>query len=341
MVAVQVTAPARRPRSGGIKSVTGEFTLEKRLGVGDVAWEDSGCGFPNDTRAGCYDTTFPLDYEPVDVTDDGATFMFTRNDDGTVTVDADFTAATAPAGFVAPWVPTTAVTQVVGGGSILIATNGAVTYTGTPDATGTFDYDTTDRSGGTVPNKTFDGILQHAGIGPAFAQVAGVSCWLGGDSDGGSYVQQATDLLAAGEDRKVESVLWNWAEQAASPGSAATVAEAIAVAEQAADGGYVGQPVLLMSRAAASIAGKEGAIVVENGSLHTVLGTPVIASSAVDELKVAAVGALEVWATAVNAATSPDVRGNKGFALAERVYAIGVDCEYRYVVTATALEGAA
>src|SRR6185312_16510397 len=129
-----------------------------------------------------------------------------------------------------------------GGGDVLIATSGAVTYTGTPSGTGTFSYATTDRSGGTVPAKVALGITEHNGIGPAFARYAGVECYLGGDAGGDSYLQQARDLLAAGEDRAVEAELWEWAAAAASPGTAATLVGAIAAAEEAADANYVGQP---------------------------------------------------------------------------------------------------
>mgnify|MGYP000073568510 CR=1 FL=1 len=62
-----VQAPRRQPRLGGIKDVVGEFVEESRLAVAEIAWEDSGCGMPKPTRAGCYD----LDVDPEDKTFDG------------------------------------------------------------------------------------------------------------------------------------------------------------------------------------------------------------------------------------------------------------------------------
>lgn len=54
-----VTAPTRRPRVAGIKSVV-QITPEPRLAVametGGITWEDVGCGLPAETRAGCYAT---------------------------------------------------------------------------------------------------------------------------------------------------------------------------------------------------------------------------------------------------------------------------------------------
>ena len=343
MVAVQVAPPARKPRAGGIKSVVGEFAREQRLSMGEIAWEDSGCGLPSATRAGCYDITFPLDYQPVDIDDDGATFTFTRNADGTVTVDADFSAAVAPAGFIAPWRPTTAASGTVGGGDVLIATDGAVTYSGTPSGTAQFTYDTTDRTGGTLPPKQFSGVSQYGGIGDAFARYAGVSCYLGGDSDGPSYLDQAKALLASGEDREVEAVLWAWASAAASPGPAATIVAAIADAEEKAAASYVGQPVLIMSRAAATFAAAANVLVGDGGALRTHNGTPVIASGMVpdsEQTTVVAVGWPAVYASDVVAVTTPQITANIGVALAERMYQIGVDCDYRYAVEATAMEGA-
>jgi len=40
-----------------------------------------------------------------------------------------------------------------------------------------------------------------------------------------------------------------------------------------------------------------------------------------------------VWASAVVAHPANDLRRNEALAIAERVYEIGVDCDYRAVVT--------
>lgn len=343
MVAVEVTPPARHPRAGGIKSVVGDFVTEQRLGMAEIAWEDSGCGLPTGTRAGCYDVTFPLVYEPVNVVSGGLTATFTRNADGTVSVEATFDGST-PTPFTAPWRPTADVSETVGTGTMEIAAvDGAVTFTGTPSGSGSFNYATTDRTGGVTPPKVFDGVDEYTGIVPAFAQYAAVSCWLGGDSIGPSYLDQARSKLEAGEERMVESELWAWASAAADPGTATTVVDAIAKADQTADAQYIGQPVMIMSRSALTYAVTAGAIVYESGKLITASGTPVLATSSVtadDELTIAVIGWPAVYATDIVTAQFGEYSANKAGALAERMYAIGVDCDYRYAVTATAMEGA-
>lgn len=238
-----VTAPTRKPRSGGIKSVVGEFTLEPRLTVAGIAWEDAGCGFPHETRAGCYD----------DVVD--------------------------------------------------------------PEA------------------KEGDGVDQHESIAPPFARYKGVDCFIGGDNVGDSYVDQAKAALEAGEDREVESQLFLWADAVTiTADSGATISEVIAAAEEAADTGYVGQPVLFMSRHDAALAFAEKALVRENGVLVTGNGTPVIASGVFPDNTwgtVFILGAVEVYATPVVAQVAHAFASNHTLAIAERVYAIGVDCDYR------------
>lgn len=254
-MALQVPAPTRRPRQGGIKSVIGEFTLEPRLAAvnqaGGIAWEDSGCALPSTTRAACYDD---------------------------VVADAPF---------------------------------------------------------------TFDGVNMYTSIGDPFAGYAGVECFLGGDDDAaGPYVQQAEKLLLAGEDRYVESHLWGWAVAAASPGTATTIAGAVALAEEDADANYVGQPVLLMSREASILAAAARVIRRENGVVMTINGTPVIATGSApsgDVGKIMAIGMPAVFASPVLANRAPYLEKNQDMAIAQRVYAIGVDCNYRHAVAVSSL----
>lgn len=343
MTATLVTAPARHPRVGGIKSVVGDFVAEQRLAIGDIVWEDSGCGLPKSTRAGCYDDIFPLVYDPVRVDSEGAIVTFTQDSEGTVTVDANLVDRTGTTGFNVPWKPTTAVSEVNGTGTINISTDGVLTYAGTPLEHTNFTYATTDRTGGVTPDKTFSGITQHAGIGNAFARYAGVSCYLGGDADGASYMQQAQDLLAAGEDREVERVLWDWALATSMSETAVDLTEAISLAEDAADSSYVGQPVLVMSRAAVTFAAEAGVVTRDGNAIHTINGTPVIATGVIpntEELNVVAIGWPAVYVSEVVSTTTNDVQANRAAAIAERVYAIGVDCEFRYKSTASAMRGA-
>jgi hypothetical protein len=250
-MAEPVQAPTRRPRQGGIKTVAGEFVPVNRLaivnGAGGLAWEDSGCGLPKVTRAGCYD---------------------------------DVIAAA---------------------------------------------------------DKTFDGVTRRTSIGDPFARYAGVECWLGGDDDG-SYLEQASTLLEQGEDRAVESALWAWAAAAATPGTATSWAQGIALAEDVADANYVGAPVILMSRFAAEQAYAAGAITREDGRLVTGNGNWVLSTGAGpdgERNRILAVGALAVYASTEVRASVTQHTDNLAAAIAERLYAVGVDCDYRYAVNVT------
>lgn len=189
-------------------------------------------------------------------------------------------------------------------------------------------------------DKEFDGIAQHGAIAAAFALYAGVECWLGGDADR-SYVEQAKDLLEQGEDRPVESRLWAWAADG-EPYSSDSISEIVADLERQADGSYVGRPVLLMDRKYAALAFQQGALVREGGKLITGQGTPVLASGwfeqhSFDDAPYVAsiIGQPAVYASPVRFAGVQEYTANLGAAIAERVYAIGVDCNFRRSATLT------
>lgn len=184
-------------------------------------------------------------------------------------------------------------------------------------------------------DKTFDGVSQHAPIASAFALYGGVECWIGGDAEGESFASQAATVLEQGEDRAIEDKLSDWALGAASPSSAANVSAAIAAAENSADAAYVGRPVLIMRRDTALAAFTAGALVRESGKLVTGNGTPVISTSAYASTSVAIIGQPAVYASTVRAVDTVSPHENLARAIAERIYAIGVDCEYRHLVTIT------
>lgn len=329
-MSVQVQPPARRPRQGGIKTIVGEFISEPRLTVsqGGLAWEDSGCGLPRSTRAGCYDVP---EFDPVTVDDGGATFLFSREGD-TVTVVFDFGEDAEPTGFQAPWAPIEPVDEFTGEGHILISVDGAVSYQDAPSGEGEFTYAVA------AEPKYGDGVSQYTTIGDPFARYAGVECYLGGDSVGDTYERQAQTLLEQGEDRAVESELWNWAADAASPGTAADIAAAIAAVEEQADVAYVGAPVILLSRRAAVLADEAGVLHRDGDRLVTTNGNYVLATGtapADEELTVIATGAIAVYATTTVAVTAIEHEENLAMAIAERVYAVGVDCDFRYAVAVT------
>lgn len=171
---------------------------------------------------------------------------------------------------------------------------------------------------------------------PPFVQYAGVTCWLGGDNEGDTYLTQADALLTAGEDRGVEAKLWDWAAGAEETSAIASLPAAIGAADTHADQSYVGQPVLLISRMNANLAVAAGVLTAKEGVLTTPTGMPVIASSEVPFDQIAVVGAIAVYATPIRAALGRDIRSNVDLAIAERVYSIGVDCDYRHIVTITA-----
>lgn len=185
-----------------------------------------------------------------------------------------------------------------------------------------------------VESKEGTGVGQFTGVGPAFARYAGVTCWLGGDQEGPTYVEQARERLAGGEDRAVEAQLMAWAEdgEAVTGGS---IVETIAALEQYADANYIGQPVLVMSREMADLAYAADALHREDGKLVSPNGTPVVASGAIESSAIAIIGWPAVYASEIVAAVGLAWSTNTELAIAERVYAIAVDCAFRAASTPT------
>ena len=172
--------------------------------------------------------------------------------------------------------------------------------------------------------KEFEGIGQ--GTGPIFALYAGVKCYLGENTD---YAKRARALLEQGEDRGVEDVLVDWARTNGGGGAiAASIVDGVAELEEVADTGYVGLPVLIMSRKVAVRARAEKAIFgdEETGQLWTANGTPVIATSGADDDELLIIGWPTVYASAFTEIQAYDPTVNQELAIAERVYGIAVDC---------------
>ena len=185
--------------------------------------------------------------------------------------------------------------------------------------------------------KTPTGVNQYDAIDPGiFALYAGVECYIGGDADGPSYVEQAASLLEAGEDRGVEQRLASWsiAGFGSNPMYAPNITAAIGQLENAADVSYVGAPILLMSRIAADQAVADGVLSREDGRLITPNGNYVIATSAipVNQPFISAVGSVAVYASDVVSALALEHDENLSMAIAERVYSIAVDCDFRRAV---------
>jgi hypothetical protein len=352
-MAIPVTAPVRKPRAGGIKTVVGDFVAESRLSVsqGGIAFEDSGCGKPARTRAGCYapiEGVNEVQRLTITGTPTGGSFTLTYAGETTTALNHNASVATIQAALdalsnVDPGditvaggpLPGTFVTFTFGGG---LAETNVSEMTATPSLTGgsapTAVITTTTpgaESAGFIP----DGINQYTSIlsGP-FAVYKGVECYIGGDATGGSYQEQASAALEAWEDREVEQELWDWAVAAPTPGTAANIARAISLAEDYADDNYVGQPVILMSRRYTSKADLKN----DEGVLRTVNGTPVIAVGGIalaDTDMVVAIGMPAVYASRVFVQDATDHDSNVTQAIAQRIYDLAVDCDFRYAVTAT------
>lgn len=192
-------------------------------------------------------------------------------------------------------------------------------------------YDTTP-----LEDKTGEGPTAYHPISDPFARYTGIECWLGGDNDGESYEAQSRRKFEGLEDRAVEKVLADWALAATSTASAATIQAAIGAADQAADQDYAGLPVILMSRDDADAAFAAGALVRQDGRLVTGNGTPVLATGTIAGGEIAVIGQPVVWASPYITAGAPDPTANNYLAITERVFAIGVDCDYRHTVTVTA-----
>jgi hypothetical protein len=359
-LAEAVQAPTRRPRQGGIKTVAGDYVSVPRIGVangtGGLVWEDSGCGFPKATRAGCYDDTIAPGVNEVQrltITGDptGGTFTLDFLSQDTAAINFDAVAADVQAALEdLPNVDPGDITVTGGPGPgtpFTFTFGGNYAYQDVAQMTVTPAF-----TGGTAPAaavttitvggrtlKTADGVTGYTTIGDPVARYAGVECFIGGDTVGDSYEQQARTLLSQGEDREIEALLWGWAAAAATPGAAASVDEAIGLAEQYADTHYVGAPILLMSRAAA-VAGDEAGVLHRDGDrLVTTNGNWVLATGAVpdeDLLDVIAIGAVAVYASDATSYTALEHTENMALAIAERIYAVGVDCTFRYAVTVTA-----
>ena len=182
-------------------------------------------------------------------------------------------------------------------------------------------------------DKTSEGISLEDGIGAPFTVYAAVECLLGPDPDESERARQALD---AGYDRVLEDRLWQWAQGGTALAAGGSPIGAIARIEQALDSGYVGRGVIVMSRYDAVLADADGALHREDGKLYTINGTPVIATGEAPPGTVYGVGAIIVEHSETLVNEVEHLEYNKRYALAEAVYAIGVDCEFRVKSTSTA-----
>lgn len=178
----------------------------------------------------------------------------------------------------------------------------------------------------TPDDKTFEGIDLQNGVGEPFPLYAGVKCFLGPDPD---ELERARAALEAGKDRALEGQLGTWAAAGLPLVAGAGVADAIALVEQALDSQYLGQGVILMSRADAVRAHAAGALEYTASGPVTINGTPVLASGFIAMGTVSGLGAITVEESGVSAYQKELLEENELWALAEQIFAIAVDCEFR------------
>ncbi len=185
----------------------------------------------------------------------------------------------------------------------------------------------------TQTGKTDVGIDTLNGVVDPFGLYVGVECWLGNGDD---YEARAKDLLAQGEDRGIEKRMDTYFGTLSS-NSGATFLDAIALAEDHADDNYLGRPIIWMNRGDAVLARSAKALESEKGTgnLFTANGTPVIASGQITVKRLAVTGSVKVAHSDVITSRAPMVTVNRDLALAERIYAVALDCAYarRYTIT--------
>jgi hypothetical protein len=173
---------------------------------------------------------------------------------------------------------------------------------------------------------------------PVFAGYYGVECFLGGDD----YDARARRGLEATEGRFIEKQLYDLALEPAVAAPFADAVTVVAALDGYADANYIGQPIIHASRAGAVIAGASQAIYPDqprDGDLFTANGTPVVASSEYGSL----VGLPGAWATGwitvyggpVVVTRTYDLLHNREMAVAERIYAIAIDCNFVYGAAVT------
>ena len=178
---------------------------------------------------------------------------------------------------------------------------------------------------GTV--KTFGG-PGDAVVSDNFGAYQGVECWLSGGMDTFSGV--AERVLRAGEYRVVDAALTTLlAGAATSLGTATSGAQAVGELEEALAVNVPAQGYLFMGTLAATYAAAAGLFAPPglNGELHTYLGTPVVVLT--DPSLAAtgyAAGPTTIWRGPIVATDAPEPELNTGRALAERLFAIAIEC---------------
>lgn len=335
-------APRRDAREGGLDETVATFIEDPRLAAATgIQYDPAVCAPAFAAIQLCYGADLGLGTNEVQTvtitgTPTGGTFRLTFDGEQTATIAHNANAATVQAALEA--LDNLDAGYVVVGGGPGPGTPYTVQFTGpladrnVPQMTASHAF-----TGGTAPNiavtTTTAGVAQKqaawlpdagVGIGPSFGGYLGVECWLGQTQD--EYAPRARQALELAQGPVLEEKLWAWLV-AGSGTSATSLAEAIALAETAADSGYVGRPVLHMNRG--DVTRAKGSLEVIDGRLFTVNRSPVVASAKYAAGTVVASGGITVVQSPVEVNQGLNLTQNRFMAIAERVYNIAVDCAFR------------
>lgn len=348
---VLVAPPKRTPRAGGLATVA-EFRPNERLGVAEgLQYDPEVCGLAVGSIQLCYGPAVNPgvnEVQTVTITGGptGGTFRLTWNGQQTAVIAYNANAATVQAALEA--LSNIGVGNVVVGGGPGPATPYTVTFVGQfasenvaqMTATHTFTGGTTPAiavttttPGAPPTDKIVGGLGTGQHIVPNFGGYIGVECFLHGDPD--EYGPRAQAALEAAQDRFIEGVLWGWITAGAATGTAAGLLATIALAEENADNAYIGQPVLHLSRQDADTAFAANALALVDGKLVTPHLTPVVASGAYATGVVGVTGGITVEQSSIRVSPGLNYTKNTMLAIAERVYGLLVDCDYRAEYTVT------
>jgi len=342
---ILVAPPKRDQREGGISTVA-EFRSNERLGVADgLQYDPEVCGLAVGTIQLCYGPAVNPGVNEVQTvtitgTPTGGSFRLTWNGQQTAVIAYNATAATVQAALEAlsnVGVGNVSVTGGPGPGTPYVVTfvgqfasenvaqmTASHTFTGgTTPAIAV----TTTTPGAPPTDKVSGGLGTGSSIVQNFGGYIGVECFLHGTPD--EYGPRATQALEFAQDRFIEGVLWNWLTAAAPTGTATGLLAGIALAEENADVSYIGRPIIHLSRQDAVTAFAQNALVVRDGKLETVNRTPVLASGAYATGIVGVSGGITVEQSSIRVSPGLNYTKNTMLAIAERVYGMIVDCDYR------------
>lgn len=178
--------------------------------------------------------------------------------------------------------------------------------------------------------KTYEGIDIFEGIAPADAFYAGVECYLGG----AEYGPLAEAALEERIDLKIEKAVDDWVTAEDTAATATDFVDAVAQLENDADANYAGQPVLFMNRGDAVRARAQKAVFGDKeGNLWTINGSPVISSSSITVGRVAVTGSVKILESNTLATETIAQTTNREQAIAERAFAVVIDCKYLSAAT--------